>query len=159
MWFSQLRTTVPSGIKFYLGLKSGSSKTLGATYVNPWNTMFTLSLRLPWHGESTGVNLVKFVSNCETSSSEVKEGSNGGFNFRLITSDLQDYNLKQNYHNENIHDIPLVIRNEDCHKQNILRAILRVIITSRCVWNSHVFWWARRLRLHFPGAATSEKYW
>ena len=83
-----LRITFRVENLFYLGLKSGSSKTLGATYVKPWNTMFTLSLRLPWQGESTGVNLVKFVSNCDTSSSEVREGSNGGFNFRLITSDL-----------------------------------------------------------------------
>ena len=51
--------------------------------------MFTDSLRLPWQGESTGVSFVKFVSNCETSSSEVSDGSNGGFSLRLMTSDQQ----------------------------------------------------------------------
>ena len=52
----------------------------------PWNTILTLSLKLVAQGESTGGWLVNVVSNWDTSSSDVKVGSNGGLSFRLITS-------------------------------------------------------------------------
>jgi len=67
------------------GLNEDSS-TDGATYVKPWKTMLALSLRVDSSGESMGVCLVNFVSNCETSSSPDRAGLKGGSRRRLSTS-------------------------------------------------------------------------
>ncbi len=74
-------------IPFLTDFSDSKQYFLNQSFDLTWKTMFTLSLRLPWQGESTGVSLVKLVSNWDTSSSEVSDGSNGGFNRRLMTSD------------------------------------------------------------------------
>lgn len=51
-----------------------------------WNTLFADSLKVHSTGESIGADMVNFWSNCDTSSSLVSFGLNGGSNFRDITS-------------------------------------------------------------------------
>lgn len=51
-----------------------------------WNTLLADSLRVYSAGESIGADVVNFLSNCETSSSLVNVGLNGGSNLRDITS-------------------------------------------------------------------------
>jgi len=70
-----------------------SSRMDGATYVNPWNTILALSLRVESSGESIGVCLVKRVSNWDTSSALARQGLKGGSSLRRATS-LQSIILK-----------------------------------------------------------------
>lgn len=51
-----------------------------------WKTRLALSLSVYSGGESTGAEFVNFLSNCDTSSSLVSLGLNGGSNFRAMTS-------------------------------------------------------------------------
>lgn len=51
-----------------------------------WNTLLADSLKVHSTGESIGADVVNFLSNCDTSSSLVSVGLNGGSNFRDITS-------------------------------------------------------------------------